>query len=953
MSDAYQLTKSVAVSLLRGQLAAGVALTRELISSHVDTALSLSPDWRLGVDRDALIKDLESQYSVWIGRAQTLDDPTGHEAWLPQKRGSISWQYWERYKLHLAGQWPPASVDGLDELTDTILERLEDPTREGPWDRRGLVVGHVQSGKTANYVGLINKAVDAGYRVIVVLSGIHKSLRSQTQMRLDEGFLGYESAAAVAANQALKRIGVGQIAPGLRPDSITNRSDDGDFKRAVAERFQINPGSNPLLFVIKKNASVLKNLLEWVMWAASSTDEKSGRPIVRGIPLLVIDDEADNASVDTKAQQLDEDGQVNPDHDPTVINRRIRQLLHSFDRAAYVGYTATPFANIFIHETASTAKEGDDLFPRSFIANLPAPSDYVGPLRVFGMDALPEADLKEAEGLPIIRIISDHAPPTPPDGGPIMGGGWMPSKHDKTHVPEHSDKAGIPPSLQQAIQSFIIACAGRRARGQVAVHNSMLIHVTRFTAVQEKVFEQVRAYVINLSDRLKFGEGQAPHPVVGQMKRLWESDFAPTTLRIDGQNDISWSDVEKELWTAISAVVVRRINGSAPDILDYETHKKAGLTVIAIGGDKLARGLTLEGLTVSYFLRASRMYDTLLQMGRWFGYRPNYLDLCRMYMTEDLQEWFEHITAASEELRLEFDRMAAIGETPKNYGLRVQSHSVLMITSSVKMRNGVELELAFEGGISETTVFSLDTAIRDSNFRTLEALVRRIGGSRSATVNPKQSRPGGRTDEWPASFLWADVPAEVIVTFLSQIKTYETAKRVNGALMASYIRKAAADGFMSSWTIAMIGTSDSTSTDICGLNLRLVTRNPSDGVPTTAGKYSFKRLLSPRDEAIDLDAAQYSQALERTQAAWKPDAARSPDKTGPKIPNGPNLRHARSSSKGLLLLYPFLPTVAATPELTPKPIIGFAVSFPGAAPAKKVTYRVNNTYWAQEFGDPR
>jgi len=798
MSDEYQLAKGVAINLLRA--ADGVALTRELIAQHVDSALSLVPKWKESVDRDALTKELESQYSVWIGQAQTLDDPAGHEAWLPQKRGSIQWRYWERYKLLLSEQIAPISMDSLDELTDAVLERLEDPQRDGPWDRRGLVVGHVQSGKTANYIGVINKAVDAGYRVIVVLAGIHKSLRSQTQIRLDEGFLGYESAAAVASNQALKNIGVGRIAPGLRPDSITNRNDDGDFRRSTAERFQINPGATPLLFVIKKNASVLRNLLEWVDWAAS-TDPASGRPIVRNVPLLVIDDEADHASVDTREQVFDENGTPDPDHDPTVINRRIRTLLHRFDRSAYVGYTATPFANIFIHGSGSTTDEGEDLFPRSFIVNLPAPSDYVGPLRVFGMDAVPEAELGAVDGLPIIRIISDHAPP--PGVQPPPPGGWMPARHDRTHVPEHDGTGSMPPSLEEALQAFVLACAGRRARGQLAVHNSMLIHVTRFTAVQERVYEQVKSYVAKLRDRLKFGEGQAPDPALARMRRLWESDFVPTAESVAGTAQ-AWSVVETQLWDVISAIEVRRINGSAPDILDYETHKKTGLNVIAIGGDKLARGLTLEGLTVSYFLRASRMYDTLMQMGRWFGYRPGYLDLCRMYMTDELEDWFRHITAANEELRQEFDRMASIGGTPRDYGLRVQSHPVLLVTSAVKMRHGMELELSFEGGISETTVFSLSPAIVEANAKTTDSFVKRLGAPSSS---PAQERSGKR-DVWEGTLLWSGIPNDVVAGFLTDMKTHELARKVNGTLMADYIRRAARNGEMISWSVALVGKTE-------------------------------------------------------------------------------------------------------------------------------------------------
>ena len=158
----------------------------------------------------------------------------------------------------------------------------------------------------------------------------------------------------------------------------------------------------------------------------------------------------------------------------------------------------------------------------------------------------------------------------------------------------------------------------------------------------------------------------------------------------------SWEEVSSQLPDVVSDIQVRMINGTAKDALDYSEYEGAGLKVIAIGGDKLARGLTLEGLCVSYFLRASRMYDTLMQMGRWFGYRPGYLDLCRLYTTPDLSEWFGHIADAAEELREEFDIMAATGATPREYGLKVQSHPVLMVNLKAKDEVGEEPDVVLQ-----------------------------------------------------------------------------------------------------------------------------------------------------------------------------------------------------------------------------------------------------------------
>jgi hypothetical protein len=375
--------------------------------------------------------------------------------------------------------------------------------------------------------------------------------------------------------------------------------------------------------VVKKNARVLQNLLDWVEWASNGRDPETGRRVVRDVPLLVIDDEADHASVDTNEQAFDENGQPDPDHDPTAINRCVRRLLRFFEKSAYVGYTATPFANISIHERARTADDGDDLFPRGFIINLPAPSNYAGPVRIFGLIGSSEDGAEGKPAPPLIRQVTDHAHSLEPG----ERSGWMPPRHRNGHRPIYGGQPEIPPSLQLAIHSFLLSCAARQARGQVRVHNSMLIHVTRFTSVQQAVYNQVREELSSIRRRIRRGDGGSPRPLLSELRELWEEDFIPTTHFFDDPDSppLPWESIEPLLAQVVSGIEVRRINGSAKDILDYELNKETGLSVIAIGGDKLSRGLTLEGLTVSYFLRASRMYDTLMQMGRWFGYRTSAL----------------------------------------------------------------------------------------------------------------------------------------------------------------------------------------------------------------------------------------------------------------------------------------------------------------------------------------
>lgn len=936
--------------------------TLEEIASKVDIVISLNKDWEKEVDRQAIIKILETRFSHWIGRESVLSSEDGHQAWLNAER-KVGWRYWPRYKFWLEGRWSPIAVDSLDSTSDTILGLLEDPTRLGSWDRRGLVVGHVQSGKTANYTGLICKAADAGYKIIVVLAGLHKNLRSQTQMRLDEGFLGYETMPNRANPTELRTIGVGLIDsdPSIRPDYVTNRSDGGDFRRSVANNMGVAPGTRPWLFVVKKNSSVLRNLISWVEErVADSRDTVTGHPVVTNLPLLVIDDEADHASVDTGDQDFDENGQADPDYEPKMINRRVRRLLRIFGKSAYVGYTATPFANIFIHEQGATNEEGEDLFPRSFIINLPAPSNYSGPIRIFGLEDGEDG----SEGtlpLPLIRRVSDHE-----ESGDVQERrGWMPSKHRNGHRPLVNGIDELPDSLQEAILAFLIACAIRKLRGQDRAHNSMLIHVTRFTNVQREVRRQVHEYVAGIRRRMK--RGTATDELSNKLYTLYTQDFRPNTHTVaELTNDSTllvpdWEQILPQLSLVVDDIHIREINGTARDILDYERYKSSGMNVIAIGGDKLARGLTLEGLTVSYFLRASKMYDTLMQMGRWFGYRPGYLDLCRLYTTSELEEWFQHITEASEELREEFDHMVAVGDTPKEYGLKVKSHPLLMVTSRVKMRNSYELQLSLAGNIQETVVFDHDARILDNNFQSTEMLLNRMGIPHS--ISPTRERPENRQHNWGNTMLWEKVSSDHILDFLRGYQTHEKAVKVNAQMMAKYIEKQLTVDELTEWTVALM-SGEGEAMPCCDFSIRTIRRSrnvrcyPAEE-QFRLGRYIIRRLLAPRDEAIDLGMEEYAAALELTIKAYTEDSARSRRKSAPQDPSGPAIRRIRGigdasmginghPERGLLLLYPLSPSTAGISY--DKPIIGVGVSFPSSNKAQSVTYRVTNLYWKQEYG---
>jgi hypothetical protein len=919
------------------------AITPFLIAEKISAVLTLNSKWGINLDKEAVIDELIRRFSIWRGQDMSLVSKEGHVPWLTLERKK-NWRYWQRYREWQEIRLPWVAVNGLDASSDDILGKLEDPLREGAWDRRGLVVGHVQSGKTGNYTGLICKAADAGYKIIIVLAGMHNNLRSQTQMRLDEGFLGYETN---ANTDDLRIMGVGDIDPdpAIRPNYATNRSDKGDFNTKIIKSLGISPEQRPWLFVVKKNKSVLTHLYNWILHhVANTTDSASGRKVVSHLPLLVIDDEADHGSVDTGEQLFTEDGQPDDDHQPTAINGLIRQILHIFQRKAYVGYTATPFANIFIHERSETKERGPDLFPSAFIQNLGAPSNYVGPARVFGLNS----GEKREGGLPLIRFINDHCSA---DGEQ----GWMPLKHKSNHQPFLESKHNLPSTLVEAIDAFFLSCAARRLRGQGHQHSSMLVHVTRFNGVQKYVHQEVDRYVMHVAQRLSRRIGH--EEVLAKLQNLWNEDFLSTTEAMnavsddgDKENLISWEEIDAVLSGVIAEISVRMINGTAKDALDY-ADAAGGLKVIAIGGDKLARGLTLEGLCTSYFLRASKMYDTLMQMGRWFGYRPGYLDLCRLYTTCDLVEWFEHIADASEELRQEFEMMVDSGGTPRDYGVKVIAHPVLMITSRLKMRAAHSLYLSFSGCVVETVSMYSDCSRVQGNLAAFESLLTSMGQGGPIPERGRQSS----VERWKGLY-WEDIPHEKITDFLEKYKTHPAASKVNSLFLKEFIEAMAARGELVNWTVAVIGggVENEPWTSPEGYQIRKAYRKAKPTEDT--GRYSIGRLLSPKDEGIDMDEASWFAALVHTRRIWKEDPARSASRTEPETPSGPSFRKVRGfggeniparPDRGVLLLY--LLTDDENESKAP-PIVAFGISFPGSESGTKVEYKANNVLWEQEYG---
>ncbi|MFF8647301.1 Z1 domain-containing protein [Streptomyces griseoluteus] len=863
------------------------------------------------LDRDQLAKEIEAMTAVFQERSSGLTDSKGHEPWLPEAKNDRDWDFWERYRRYLEDvvNLPPLVVRRLDQSSDDVLSQLEDPRRTGSWSRKGLVIGQVQSGKTGQYIGLAAKAVDAGYRLVVVLAGIHDDLRSQTQLRIDEGLLGFDTQHYRRSNEVGKSrlIGAGRMPLAKKLDiaSPTNSTAKGDFGKKTASHTNFPLGSFPVVLVVKKHYQLLEYVRKWVV-DVHGTENENGKEVVKDLPLLVIDDEADNASIDTTKDD---------DADPTKTNAAIRALVNTFDQSAYVGYTATPFANIYINPEAKSEKVGEDLFPASFIRSLPSPSNYLGPERVFGLK-VDDDDEEDTPPLPLVCHVKDAE-------------AWLPAKHKSGDAPG----VELPGSLREAISSFVLACAARRARGQTKVHNSMLVHVTRFTLVQGLVRDQVDDHLRLLVDTLRDRYGKGP-ALREKLRELWEQKFVPTTEHFptDEAERLTWDQVSAELLDAIRKINVKTVNGTSKDALDYYENRKNGLSVIAVGGQKLSRGLTLEGLTVSYYLRWSKSYDALLQMGRWFGYRPKHEDLCRLYTTPELENAYVEVTAAADELRRQVEEMATIGLDPTKFGLMVRSSSLgLTVTTPNKMRKGTKILLSYSGEGPETVIFKLADRTVTHNFKALEDFVRRL----DSTAEPKVTTKG-------ENLQWDGVPPELVAEFLSDYETDPMAQRVRPRLIAKYIAQCAKVGELTDWTVVLVNSTTSKSPkEIAGHTVGSVTRAPLKEDFESEGRYTIRRIISPQDELIDLDEIQVEKAREAAEKA-----AKKADKAVPQNPSGRYIRRQRRPDQGLLLIYPIKPVTSAGVAST-TPLVGFQVSLPHSEHRSKTEY-VANTVWLQD-----
>jgi hypothetical protein len=851
-------------------------------------------------DAEELARLIEEKYGISMGLGAIVD-AEDFRPWLHDARinGEVGDFYWSRYRrlLNLKGL-PKSVIDATDEVTDRVLDRLGDPNNTNPWSRRGMVVGHVQSGKTANYTGLICKAADAGYRLIVVIAGIHNNLRNQTQARIDEGFIGRDTGRLAHANKAQRQkiIGVGTFDQREFPVSLTNTLRDFNKATATTNTSQIGQYNVPVVLVIKKNSSTLKNLLEWL----KEHSVHQGTQMVSQ-PMLLIDDEADNASINT-AYARDE---------VTRINGQIRELLSLFHRSCYVGYTATPFANIFIDPDTDDEALKQDLFPRHFIIGLDAPSNYFGAQKVF-LDARDQH----------VRLIDDNED-------------ILPMKHKIDHPVDV-----LPESLVRAVRAFIVARAIRNARGQQAAHASMLINASRFTDVQGRLRSRVADVVGRIRDAIAVdgGKGRSAlrNPEIAALHEVWEAEYAEA-------DEADWPAVQLRLHEVLVAARVVEVNASRrSQPLDYDQGGEHGVTVITVGGFSLSRGLTLEGLTVSYFLRNSMMYDTLMQMGRWFGYRPGYEDLCRVWIPADGVGWYAHIHEAMDDLQAQLKRMELAKATPEQFGLAVRSHpESLIVTARNKMGTGREfpMKVGLAGKLVETTRIRSDG----------EQLVRNRRAGRDLVAAMKVL---GLAEDHPSrGTLYRSVPVDLVRDFLRVFRADAADPLTDPRLMSDYI-DARADGELKVWDVLLASAqkADASSDDLAGVGMRAFGRSVGEadlrqGVLAISG--TSRRVGSPGDERVGLTSEQIDAAISAFHEECKREG-RKPPKTLP-----PRIFCEIRGRRPLIILRFVDPKMPDDRKLkSPGNVLAWSICFPPSdVQGGTVEYVVNTIRMREMFGE--
>ena len=666
--------------------------------------------------------------------------------------------YWHAYDSYLreARGFDPLNVGILDEATNEAMERLTNPEQEAVYQAKGIVVGYVQSGKTTNFTGVIAKAIDAGYRLVIVMSGTTDLLRNQTQRRIDMELVGKEQIQRHATGKPDDRFDYDDdpdweaqfISYGGRPSELggpdirrltgaaQGRRAGGDYQSLkygidtleIEKVDKRKPLYDPVnlhnaavrLLVVKKNPARLGQLVKDL--------KRTGSKALSEVPTLIVDDESDQASIDTISP--DKRFLESQQRKRTATNGRIVELLQILPRAQYVGYTATPFANVFVDP-----EDAENIFPKDFIISLPRPAGYMGVSDFHDLGNSSEDDPQD----PATSNKKAH-----------VRGVWVP--HD-----ESTDQ------LQKALDTFVVTGAIKLYRERLDVvdsfrHHTMLAHESS----RQADHDELKNLILSLWENAGYDMAKG----FDRLRRVFDTDILPVTQARSPELPLpaSIDDIRVDVGTVISRIdsednPVLVVNGRRDaDLPDFD---KVSVWKILVGGALLSRGYTIEGLTVSYFRRRILYQDSLMQMGRWFGFRPGYRDLVRLYIGRhepltaarrkfiDLYEAFEAICLDEDAFRAQLRRYAMPEDgSPPLTPLEVpplvsNSHPQLVPSGRTKMFNTKLKSMNFGGEWVERTLASDLEEDHKSNEALFSGLIAEcdlnnpelavtIGGQRSA-----------------------------------------------------------------------------------------------------------------------------------------------------------------------------------------------------------------------------
>lgn len=840
--------------------------------------------------RDHVQSIIEDEETIILTPAgEILEDPD-REEWL-RRADRQEWYFWPKLRsFYLENkQWELPSIRSLDRITDKILGQLGDPTANS-FDRCGLVLGYVQSGKTSNYTALIAKAVDSGYRLVIVLAGIDNGLRRQTQIRLNQEIVGYSD----NRNNAVR-----YPPAGLQWHSFTTEDIDGDFRRGNASTAALQEGSQPVLLVVKKNGHVLRRIIQWF--------EEAPIENLNTIPCLIVDDEADLASIDTRGTyQTENEPEYEDTEPPSVINGLIRRILGLFQKKAYVAYTATPYANILIPHDGFNPYFHYDLYPKDFIIDLPKPNGYFGAEELFGDFNSSNDD----SGLDVIRFIEEYEI----------------SELESLELTE---------SLKRAIFDFVLAGAARIVREGSNIPLTMLIHTSRLISEQNELKELIEDYFQELRDSWRYNR-RIRSNLEEQFREIWNTDFIITIKDYDDSLDLEFNEIIAALSEMLNSVVVKTINSESGEVLDYDL--EPDLKVIAVGGNRLSRGLTLEGLLTSYFVRNTWNYDTLMQMGRWFGYRNNYVFLTRIYTSRALAGYFQDLANVEHNLREDLKIYEDRGVKPIDVGLRILKHPSMQVTGPLKRRFSREVTLSqsYVNQIVQTFKFPFSRTdeliqICDDNISAVADFIQSLGPANY----PNSKGPA-----------WKSEDIGLIIDFLQNFRVSNDTTNLSLPLICRYIEQCNTVGELINWTIAVMGLMEEDAqlgkTDWGAGDINQISRTRLKSNPDSLGVIS-----DPEDEAMGLNSEEIANMERlRDRGTSKRQSARA----------------VRKPQDGLLMLYPIsrysghhqrgnkrMPLYEDPSQSGVRDLIGIAISFPDSnIPQEVVSYLEGTRGWLPE-----